>query len=155
LRLAGFSHDAYTCYLRTGGSLENYDIFFYERDSEQLESIVRELTLFRSRGYRASEITLLSMRSDPRSAAVRLTQAGNRFRPAWQGGEQTSFASIHAFKGMENKVVFLTDVLLDDEEFSRDVFYTGLTRATESVRVFCDKRSQAALVSWLGAKATP
>jgi hypothetical protein len=52
---------------------------------------------------------------------------------------------------MENKIIILTDLLLEDQEFHRDVFYTGMTRATESVRILCDKRSQATLTGWLAA----
>jgi superfamily I DNA/RNA helicase len=153
VRLAGLGADVYSGYLRAGGSLENYNIFFYEQDLEQLDRLAQLLREFKSRGYKPSEITLLSFRADHLSAAMRLKQAGYKLRPAWQSGSQTAYASIHAFKGMEGKVVILTDMLLEDHEFHRDVFYTGMTRATESVRVLCDKRSQETLHGWLGGKA--
>ncbi len=50
---------------------------------------------------------------------------------------------------MENKVIILTDVVLGDQDFHRDLFYTGMTRSTESVRVLCDKGSQEILTRWL------
>ena len=53
----------------------------------------------------------------------------------------------------ENKAIILTDVVLNDLDFHRDLFYTGMTRATESVRVLCDKRSQETLCGWLAGKA--
>jgi ATP-dependent exoDNAse (exonuclease V) alpha subunit len=49
---------------------------------------------------------------------------------------------------MENKIIVLTDVLLGDPEFHRDLFYTGMTRAVESVRILCDKRSRDRLLEW-------
>jgi ATP-dependent exoDNAse (exonuclease V) alpha subunit len=64
-------------------------------------------------------------------------------------GNFTKFTSVHAFKGMENKVIILTDVALDNKDFHRDLFYTGMTRATESVRVLCYEKSKATILNWL------
>ena len=153
VRLAGLGSDVYSGYLRAGGGIENYDIFFYDQDRSQLDRLAELLREFKERGYKPAEITLLSFRADHLSAAMRLKEAGYKLRPAWQSGGQTAYASIHAFKGMESKVVVLTDMLLEDREFHRDVFYTGMTRATESVRVLCDRRSQATLHGWLAGKA--
>ena len=149
VRLSGLNGEVYSGYLRSGGGVANYDIFFYDHDREQLEGLGRLLRDFKSQGYKPSEITLLSLRTDQLSAATRLKQSGWRLRPAWQHGEQTGYASIHAFKGLENKVIILTDMLLEGREFHRDLFYTGMTRATESVRVLCDRRSEGTIVSWL------
>jgi hypothetical protein len=148
VRLSGLNGEVYSGYLRSGGGVENYDIFFYDHDREQLEGLGRLLRDFKSQGYKPSEITLLSLRTDQLSAATRLKQSGWRLRPAWQHGEQTGYSSIHAFKGLENKVIILTDMLLEGREFHRDLFYTGMTRATESVRVLCDRRSEGTIVSW-------
>ncbi len=153
VRLAGHSGCTYSGYLRTGGGVHNYDIFFYEDDSAQLDRLGRWLKEFMVQGYRPSEITLLSFRADHLSAAARLKFAGYKLRPAWQAGDLTIYASVHAFKGLENKVIILTDVVLDDLDFRRDLFYTGMTRATESVRVLCDRRSQETLCGWLAGKA--
>jgi ATP-dependent exoDNAse (exonuclease V) alpha subunit len=50
---------------------------------------------------------------------------------------------------MENKVIILTDVRIDDADFHRNLFYTGMTRATETARVLCSRSSQDILLSWL------
>ena len=149
IRLSGLGRSVYSGYLRTGGSFENYDIHFYGTDREQLERLALLLREFKAQGYRPSEISLLSFRTDSLSAATRLKQTGYRLKPAWQSGDLTSYASIHAYKGMENKVVILTDLLLEDQEFHRALFYTGMTRATESLRVLCDQRSRETLQRWL------
>jgi hypothetical protein len=155
VNLAGLGGGVYSGYLRAGGGLDNYNILFYEDDREQINVIGQLLRDFTGFGYKPSEITLLSLRTDEMSAASRLKRAGHKLRPAWQEGEQTAYASIHAFKGMENKVIILTDMLLDHQEFHRDLFYTGMTRATESVRVLCDKRSQETLCAWLAERNAP
>ncbi|GAJ12562.1 unnamed protein product [marine sediment metagenome] len=53
---------------------------------------------------------------------------------------------------MENKVIILTDVVLDNLEFQRDLFYTGMTRATESVRVLCDEKSKETILKLLQSR---
>lgn len=150
--LGGFGRDVYSGYMRTGGSVQNYDIFFYEHDRAQLDQLARWLKEFKSQGYKPSEITILSFRADDTCAATQLRDQGFRLRPAWQASEATGYASIHAFKGMENKIVILTDLVLGEPDFHRHLFYTGMTRATESVRILCDKNSQKTLVAWLSGK---
>jgi hypothetical protein len=135
--------------MRAGGSVHNYDISFYDHEQAQLDTLARWLRELDAHGYKAAEITLLSFRADYLSAAARLRSQGYTLRPAWQSGELTSYASVHAFKGMENKLIILTDVDLEDQEFHRHLFYTGMTRATECVRVLCTKQSQTTLMRWL------
>lgn len=147
--LSGLGRSVYAGYMRNGGSLENYDITFYEHERDQLDKIAQWLRDFKSQGYKPSEITLLSFHSDDASAASRLRSQGFKIRPAWSAGDLTGFASVHSFKGMENKAIILTDVALSDREFDRHLFYTGMTRATESVRVLCDKACQTTLLGWL------
>ncbi len=136
--------------MRSGGGFQNYDIFFYADDREQQEQLARWIKEFRSQGYKPGEITILSFRSAEDCAAARLVAAGFKLRPAWQHTPDcTAFTSVQAFKGLENKVIILTDVVLGEPSFHRHLFYTGMTRANESVRVCCDKRSQQMLASWL------
>lgn len=148
VRLAGFSDGVYSGYLRSGGGLHNYDIYFYKDDKEQLDKLAQWLREFRAEGYKPDEITLLSFRRDDHSAASRLASSFN-VRPARKGGPYTCYATVHAFKGLENKIIILSDVSLDDREFQRDLFYSGLTRATESVRVLCERGSHEILIKWL------
>jgi len=114
-----------------------------------LDKIAQWLRDFKAQGYKPSEITLLSFHSDEASAANRLRSEGFKIRPVWSAGDLTGYASVHSFKGMENKAIILTDVAPSDREFDRHLFYTGMTRATESVRVLCDKACQNTLLGWL------
>jgi hypothetical protein len=155
VRLAGMTGPVYSGYLRSGGSLQNYDIFFYESEQDQMEKLRQWLREMKDLGYRSRDVTLLSFRADQFSAAERLKTAGYKLRPARQAGNLTSHATVHSFKGMENKIIILTDVVLGDVDFSRDLFYTGLTRATESVRVLCRRDSQETILAWLSRRIDP
>ncbi|BBO80428.1 hypothetical protein DSCO28_09940 [Desulfosarcina ovata subsp. sediminis] len=149
VQLAGLTGPVYSGYLRSGGSVSNYDIYFYDDKEDQSNKVLQYLKEFRVQGYRQSEITLLSFRTDRYSIAASLKKAGYRLRPVWQSGKSTSYASVHAFKGLENKLIILTDAALDHREFHRDLFYTGMTRATESVRVLCHTESKATIMKWI------
>jgi hypothetical protein len=150
VRLSGFAKDVYSGYMRSGGGLQNYDIFFYADERDQHEQLARWMKEFKTQGYRPGDITVLSFRTSDDCAAARLAATGFRLRPAWQHApECTAYTSVHAFKGLENKVIILTDVVLGEPHFHRHLFYTGMTRANESVRVACDKRSQQTLAGWL------
>lgn len=152
--LSGFAKDVYSGYMRTGGGLQNYDILFYADDREQQEQLARWLKEFKSQGYRPADITVLSFRTSDDCAAARLAATGFKLRPAWQHAPDASaYTSVQAFKGMENKVIILTDVVLGESHFHRHLFYTGMTRAFESVRVSCDNGSQQTLARWLTEKA--
>lgn len=150
VRLSGFAKDVYSGYMRSGGGFQNYDITFYADEREQQGQLARWIKEFRSQGYKPGEITILSFRTSDDCAAARLAATGFKLRPAWQHtADCTAYTSVQAFKGMENKVIILTDVFLGEPHFHRHLFYTGMTRANESVRVCCDKRSQQTLASWL------
>jgi hypothetical protein len=153
LRLSGFSKPVYSGYMRVGGGIQNYDIFFYAEESEQRDKLSQWLREFKAQSYKPAEITVLSFRSSEDCAAARLAPAGFSLRPAWQHStDSTCYASVQAFKGLENKVVILTDVALDGTDFQRHLFYTGMTRASECVRVLCDRISQKTLTGWLTGK---
>jgi hypothetical protein len=149
VRLAGLNGPVYSGYLRSGGSVRNYDIYFYDDEEDQSNKVLQYLNEFRALGYRQSEITLLSFRTDRYSTAASLKKAGYKLRPVWQSGRTTSYASVHAFKGLENKLIILTDAALDNREFHRDLFYTGMTRATESIRVLCHAESKTTIMNWI------
>jgi hypothetical protein len=150
VRLSGFDSSVYSGYMRVGGGIKNYDIFFYQDGQEQREKLLQWLTEFKAQGYMPSEITLLSFCAAECSAGSLLAKAGFNLRPAWQqSATSTGYASVHAFKGLENQIIVLTDVVLNSADFHRSLFYTGMTRAKESVRILCDKKSQDTLLKWI------
>jgi superfamily I DNA/RNA helicase len=151
VRLSGLEEPVYSGYRRVGGAIQNYDIFFYSSDAEQRHQLLQWLKDFEQRGYRRSEITILSFGAADQSIAAKLAAEGRaRLRPVWQHAvDAIGYASVHAFKGLENKTIILTDVVLGAAEFHRNLFYTGMTRACESVRILCDRGSQQTLTKWI------
>lgn len=148
LKISGITEKVYTGYMRSGGALMNYDIAFYNTEQNQQVLVADWIREFKRRGYAASEITLLSFRSDLDSLALCLKRTGIRLREAPFDTDSIRYATVHSYKGLENKIIILTDVSLD-MDFCRDIFYTGMTRATEILRVSCDLKSQSTIANWL------
>ncbi|NTW70049.1 MAG: ATP-binding domain-containing protein [Chlorobiaceae bacterium] len=148
--LSGLDHNVYSGFLRVGGSIENFDIAFYSSDDIQAEILSSWLKEFRNAGYKPEDITILSFLSDERSLAGRgLVQAWHP-APLWQDtANRIRYGSVYAFKGLENKIVILTDVILTEQGFQRDLFYTGMTRATETIRILCHESSKKVLSGWM------
>lgn len=147
--LSGFDQKTYTGYMRQGGSVSNYNIHFYSSDEEQVKILLDVLSDFKQKGYRPEEITILSFLATETVAATYLIQRGYKLIPAWHHGRFTHYCTVHSFKGLENKIIILTDVVPNGAEFHRDLFYIGMTRATESIRVFCSSECKETLIGWL------
>ena len=148
VKLAGLRETVYDGFLRKGGSINNYEIYYYKSEEDQIERLSLWIKKFKNEGYRPSEITLLSFCGDISSAASKLIKKGHDLSPAWKNSKETSFSSVHAFKGMENKIIIFTDVILQEKEFDRNLLYTAITRATESVYILCNENSMNTILNW-------
>jgi DNA polymerase III delta prime subunit len=147
LKLSAASADTYSGYMRVGGSVHDYDIAFYQSADRQEEQVRYWLAESSVQGYLPSEISIISFCAIEKSIVSRLGDAN--LSPAWKVASGTSYASAVAFKGMENKVIIVTDVDVTDSDFQRNLFYTALTRATERVRIACTDASMSTLKNWM------
>jgi hypothetical protein len=145
----GGQSPVYDGYLRAGGEKRNYNISYYEDTRTQINQIKAWLKDFVAQGFKPWEITLLSFCSEEESAAMHLIKESCKLDPAWMESHNSGYTTVHSFKGMENKVIILTDVDLNGRDVERSLFYTGMTRATESVRVLCTDSSRQTLISYL------
>ena len=150
VRLSGLSaKNIYDGFRRPGGSAQNFDIFFYESDQDQ-EKLLRDLrNSLKRQGWKSSEISILSFCADDKSLAKRVAENDQSLQPAWKKNNATSYTTIHSFKGMEKQIIILTNVVLDGKNIQRSLFYTGMTRALDSVYILCHEHSKYSLQQWL------
>ena len=150
VRLSGLSAKRiYDGFRRTGGSAQNFDLMFYESDQDQ-EKLLRDLrSSLRTKGWKPSEISILSFCAESKSLAKRVAEHDHSLQPAWMKSSATSYTSIHSFKGMENQIIILTDVVVDGKDIQRNLFYTGMTRALDTVYILCHEHSKYSLQQWL------
>lgn len=148
--LTGFGRKIYSGYLRKGGSSENFDVYFFKDFEDQKIILKQYLSEFKKRGFSPNDITLLSGCAPESSVSASLKKDGFKLRPyRFTSSGYCGYSSIHAFKGMENKIIILTDLSLRDPSFHRHLFYIGMTRSTEFVRVLCVEDSKKMILSWL------
>jgi hypothetical protein len=152
--LSGFKSALYTGYMRGSGSIQDFNIHFYSSPEEQVEVLREWLREFRNARYFSGEIVVLSFCRPDKSAAACLRKTGYGLVEAWSARDGVRYTSVHAFKGLEAKVVILTDVALNGPDFQRDLFYTGMTRATEVVRILCSLESREQLTAWITEATT-
>lgn len=150
VRLSGLSaKKIYDGFRRTGGSAQNFDLMFYDSDQDQ-EKLLRDLrTSLRTKGWKPSEISILSFCAENKSLAKRVAQHDHSLQPAWLKSSATSYSSIYSFKGMENHIIIVTDVVVDGKDIQRNLFYTGMTRALDTVYILCHEHSKCSLQQWL------
>lgn len=148
VRLSGLPPSTYSAFLRNGGSFKNLQYVQFSDERDQILKLKSTLQKIRKSGYRDSDITILSFCAPERSAARALVQEGARLLPAGSAERTVTYTSVHAFKGMENKIIVVTDLNLRYAPSSRALFYTALTRATESVHILCRPEDAQRLLAW-------
>ncbi len=114
---------------------------WYENTEEQLKRVVDLIKQFLKEGFAPQDITVLSSRAEA------LSLAGNGLKEALKmyklepdslfadkNLNAVGYTTIHAYKGLENKVIVLTDIENIDEK-KRLLNYVGFTRARSFLAV--------------------
>lgn len=149
VRMSGFARDLYDGYLCGAGSVEDLALNAYSTPGEQDALLAADLKDLRAAGYRDGQITILSFCQPSASAAARLHAAGHRLVPAEPGTDRTGYTSVHAFKGLDNRAIILTDVAVGAQAFHRHLFYTAMTRSTGPIRMLCHKDCMETIQRWI------
>lgn len=147
LALSGVSTSVYSGYMRGAGEGSNFDIEYHDSEADEIRVLRQWLQAARAEGYRDSEIVLLSFRADEKAAAGRLIREGFRLVREGQDGEGFRYASVQAFKGLEAKVVIVTDVHFEYAALCKNLLYVAITRAIERVRVSCHRNQSKQLLA--------
>ena len=93
-----------------------------------LENKIKELV---KKGVKPSEITILSAFKYDKSVASRITKY--KIDKVGEDTDNITYSSIQGFKGLENKVIILTDVLTYNKP---DLMYVAMSRARSMLIVF-------------------
>ena len=149
VRMSGFTRDLYTGYLRGAGSVNDLALNAYSTPAEQDALLASHLKDLRGAGFRDGQISIISFCQPSASAAARLQAAGHRLVPDALRADRTGYTSVHAYKGLENHAIVLTDVAVGAKEFHRHLFYTAMTRSTGPIRMLCHKDSMDTIQKWI------
>jgi hypothetical protein len=149
VRMSGFERDLYTGYLQDAGSVDDLVLNAYATPSEQDALLTSHLKDLRAAGFRDGQITILCFCQPTASAAARLAAAGHRLVPNEFRADRTGYTSVHAFKGLDNRAIILTDVVVGAQEYYRHLFYTAMTRSTGPVRMLCQSDCMGTIQHWI------
>jgi len=131
--------------LHNSGIIEEH---FYGDESDQKEKIEGILTSLESK-YRKEDVILLSVRALERSAAFKMEREnrgwGRKFsRHGKNARGMISYSNAHRFKGLESKIVIVTDI--DGADLYPDlktVLYAAVTRASFKLILLIDEKFRA------------
>lgn len=152
LTLSASAKNTWSGYMRAGGSLDNWKLYPYDDDAQQVRKVMDLVQSFRNNGFNDADITLLSFRSNESSIMGNLVRNGLIMEKASElDSRHIRYSTINAYKGMENKVIIITDIVFSPQnrDLDRKLFYTGMTRATERLVVMCRQSAAVQLGEWL------
>ena len=150
VKLSGIKDKVYEGFMRSGGSMSNFGLNFYADRPSQLNLLAEAIRKSKALGYDDSDIVVLSLVNDELCVARDLQKLSFKVSPAKKPLPNTvRYCTINAFKGLESKVVIVTDIEAEENEFKRNQLYTSLTRATESVHVLFSDSSWNLVGKWI------
>jgi hypothetical protein len=151
IRLAGMMESPYSNYLKKQKpNVSLYEINTYNEPLDQLDEISLIIKDLKKEGYKPNEITLLSFKPLKQST-IKIGDflGGSKAQRSEIDTEDLVLESIYNYKGMENKIIIYFDIEVSNTEVCRDLMYTGITRATDAIRLSVNERSKQILVNWL------
>ncbi len=152
LKFSASDKDTWSGYMRGGGRLDDWDLIPYTNDTEQVEKLLIRIQQIKNSGFKDSDITLLTFCSIKKSIIKSLVNRGTVMEKASVfDSPYLRYSTINSYKGMENKIIIITDVVLSPQniELERKIFYTGMTRATENLFILCRDGSMKILHKWV------
>ncbi|WP_237478297.1 nuclease-related domain-containing DEAD/DEAH box helicase [Lichenibacterium dinghuense] len=126
----------------------------------KLEAVVRQL---RESGIKAADVVILGARRRENSLLSCVSNVGGwPVRDIHAPGQGVAYATAHAFKGLERKVVIVIDADARNEDESDAILYVAMSRARlrlfilapETSRPIMEKRLTDAVLATLAQKAS-
>ena len=150
VKLSGIKDKVYEGFMRSGGSMSNFNLSFYGDRPSQLNILAETIKKFKNSGYDDKDIVILSLVNDDLCIARDLQKLSYKVSPARHPlPNSIRYCTVNSFKGLEAKVIIVTDVEAEENEFKRNQLYTSLTRATESVHVLFSDSSHSLVGMWI------
>lgn len=153
IRLAGMVGSPYSNYLKKQKpSISLYEIETFVDSKDQIAIISSMIKELLNEGYQYNEITLLSFKPLSK-ASIKLGDylGGSQAKRSSNESKSLILESILTYKGMENKIIIYFDIEVTNTEKCRDLMYTGITRATDAVRLLVNANNKETLINWLMA----
>lgn len=150
MKLSKADQSIYSRYLRQGGGLHTWYLEPYQDAEEQVRKIITRVDSALRSGFCEEDITVLSFGAEQHSVLPLLRNTCSRlFVNAGCADKGIRWSTVPAYKGLENKVIIITDITPTNGGFDRSLFYTGITRAQEQLYLFCHASGAPKLAEWI------
>jgi superfamily I DNA/RNA helicase len=151
MKLSKADRSTYSGYLRQGSGLNAWNLAQYKDAADQVRQIITCIDSALASGFREEDITVLSFGAEQQSVLRLLHQTCRRplVSAGMVGAKGIRMSTVAAYKGLENKIIIITDVIPSDSGFDRSRFYTGMTRAQERLHLFCHASGASQLIEWV------
>ncbi|MBN2909533.1 NERD domain-containing protein [Polycladomyces sp. WAk] len=116
------------------------DYYFFDDENDMCHKVMSVWKKLRGEGVITDSLTILSPRRWVNSALTKVSGHGLKIHdlttrlPKSDGS--VGFSTIHAFKGLENKYIFIVDLDDLDSDRIRELLYVGMTRAKLGLFLF-------------------
>ena len=120
------------------------EILPYKKEDQQKEKLVSILASLAQKGFKGSEIIILSPRSDQDSVASKISTTSFSLVPLKQKRNlnEVGYCTIHSFKGLEAPVVIVTDIEEVDTDKSASLFYVAITRSIDRLFILVNEKAR-------------
>lgn len=151
MTLSKADQNTYAGYLRQGGGLHAWHLGIYQDAADQVHQIMTCIDSYLASGFREEDITILSFGAEQQSVLPLLRNTCSRsFVVAGSASTKgIRCSTVPAYKGLESKVIIITDVAPSGSGFDRSLFYIGITRAQERLHLFCHVLGASQLAEWV------
>lgn len=151
MKLSRADQNTYSGYLRQGGGLHAWNLELYKDAEDQIQKIKKCIDLALADGFFEEDITVLSFCAEHNSVLPKLRESCRFTFTNYEslGVKGIRWSTVPAYKGLENKVIIITDVFPSGSGFERNRFYTGITRAQEKLYLFCHASGASQLTEWI------
>ncbi len=138
VNVTGYSDSRYL--LKVDG--EPVEYFTWTNREEEIQQLKKVLRFLKSKGFKSEEVVILSLVKRNNSIVGEIDPDKFLFGNIDEDPKsyQALFSTVQAFKGLESKVVILTDV---DNYDNTQLMYVGLSRARSKMYILeCEKASK-------------
>ncbi len=127
------------------------EIIPYKKEDQQKEKLTNILADLTRKGFKGSEIIILSPRSDQDAIASKVSSVFFSLCPLKQKHTQDEigYCTIHSYKGLEAPVVIVTDIEEVDEDKSASLFYVAITRSVDRLFILVNEKARREMVKTL------
>ncbi|WP_347169646.1 ATP-binding domain-containing protein [Pseudomonas salmasensis] len=141
MKLSKADRSTYSGYLRQGGGLHAWNLGLYQDAADQVRQIITCIDSALASGFSTEDVTVLSFGAEHQSVLPLLYETSRHpfVSAGAKGVRGIRCSTVPAYKGLENKVIIITDVIPSDSGFDRSRFYTGITRAQERLHLFLSR----------------